>query len=116
VAHVRVFDSEGHTATASKQFAVGVPSSTPPPSGGRPTAAVIDRPAPDEAAPPVVSKGASAASATITLDASGTAPAEGARIKSYAWGVVSLPDRVPVASAQGPVAEVQLLPGRYQVR
>jgi hypothetical protein len=73
---------------------------------------VINRPAPLEAA---VRASKGGASATITLDATGSAAAQGSQIKSYTWGVVTLPDRVPVASTQGQVAEVQIAPGKYQV-
>lgn len=122
ITHLQVTDSTGGTAAAQKAFKVGVPSATPPPAGGTPTLAVIDSPGQtvSVAAPPrgAGKQGAAAAGggARVVLDASNSAAAAGSAIKSYAWGVVSLPERRAVVSAEGQLAEVTLEPGSYQVR
>jgi len=111
IANVRVTDSAGSSATASKEFRVGVPSITAPTApDAAPTTAVITEPAPE-----VDGSGSAAGPVKMTLDAGGSAAAAGEALKSYVWGVVSLPDRTPVTSARGEVAEVALMPGRYQV-
>lgn len=110
MAHLRVFDSLGVSSSASKTFSVGVPSATAPKNGGPPTAAIIDQPPPE-----ILSAGPPGALVPVTLDASRSVAAAGARITSYVWGVVTLPGRAPVTTRQGPVADVSLPEGLYQV-
>ena len=122
MANVRVKDSAGSVATASKQFRVGVASTTAPAVPGTlPTTAVITEPSPDVFF--AGDEGAAAAGATtaagplkVTLDATGSAAAVGAGVVSWMWGVVTMPGRTPVTSAEGEVAVVSLEPGQYQVR
>jgi hypothetical protein len=121
---LRVTDTGGASVSASKQFKVAVPSPTPPRVPGPPALAVIDQPAPEvyaSAGPPARGAPLAAApgpdgSVRVTLDASGSQAGAGAAIASFAWGVVALPERRPVGSAEGAITEVVLEPGLYQVR
>jgi hypothetical protein len=111
LANLRVFDSLGGSSTATKRFKVGVPSATKAADGSRPTLAVIDQPAPEV----MTAATRHSATARVTLDGSASVAAAGVRIESYVWGVVTLPNRAPVTTLKGPVAEVDLPDGLYQV-
>jgi hypothetical protein len=109
-AALTTYDSGGANTTATKQFVVAASSaagSSLAPEAG--ALAAISLP------PPAVDAAAGSGVTRVELDATGSAPAPGARTLSVLWAVVSLPARMAVANATGTPVVVWLAPGQYQV-
>jgi hypothetical protein len=110
-ATLTAYDSGGGNATATRQFVIAA-SSTSSGGGALPEAGAL---AAISLPPPAVVAAAGSGVTRVALDASGSAPAPGARTLSVIWAVVSLPGRAAVGNASGTPAEVWLPPGQYQV-
>jgi len=108
-ASLLAIDSRGANSTATRDFVIGSSSNPSNPNANETAVATISLP------PPILPQASGSGLTRVVLDASGSAPADGARFSSVLWAVVSLPQRAPVANSTGMVTEVWLVPGDYQV-
>jgi hypothetical protein len=102
-------DSRGANSTAAKEFVIGASSDPQKADWGETALAAISLP------PPAVPQASGSGLTRVVLDATGSAPARGAALASVLWAVVALPSRAPAANSTGPLTEVWLPPGDYEV-